>query len=89
MVGRFYCLMAFSHGVAGTLRGADKAFVPMLVMMTCWCGVRVAYVQIVAAFTDKIEYIFFCYPITWGISAIVYLIYFTRGNWVYGFEGKT
>ena len=26
------------------------------------------------------------YPITWAISAVIYIIYFSRVDWVHGFE---
>ena len=33
----FYFLLAFSHCMAGILRGAGKSTVPMFVMLICWC----------------------------------------------------
>jgi putative MATE family efflux protein len=32
----FYCLLAFSHCIAGVMRGAGKATVPMFTMLACW-----------------------------------------------------
>ena len=37
------CLLAFSHIMSGILRGIGKAYVPMLIMLTFWCVVRVTY----------------------------------------------
>ena len=42
----FYFLLAFSHCMAGILRGAGKSTVPMLVMLVCWCIIRVTYITI-------------------------------------------
>ena len=39
----FYFLPAMSHCMAGILRGLGKAVVPMLVMLVCWCLIRVGY----------------------------------------------
>ena len=30
--------------------------------------------------------IFWAYPLTWGISSVIFLYLFLRGKWVYGFE---
>ena len=40
----FYFLLAFSHCMAGILRGAGKSTVPMFVMLICWCVIRVTYI---------------------------------------------
>lgn len=88
IVGFFYFLMAFSHGIAGSMRGAGKATVPMLVMMICWCFFRVTYIEIVTMFINKIDVIFYAYPITWTMSSVVFLIYYLRADWAHGFEKK-
>lgn len=84
----FYFLLAFSHSVAAVCRGAGKAFVPMLVMLSIWCVFRIAYIQFVMEFFGRIEYIYWAYPLTWAISSVIYLIYYLKSDWVYGFETK-
>lgn len=85
-VALFYCLLAFSHSVAAVCRGAGKAFVPMCVMLSVWCVVRILYIVIVMRLTGEIRYIYWAYPLTWGISSVIYLIYYLRSDWVHGFE---
>lgn len=82
----FYFLLAFSHSVAAVCRGAGKAFVPMLVMLGIWCVVRISYIVTVMHFYHNIGHIYWAYPITWAISSVIYLIYYLKSNWVYGFE---
>lgn len=84
----FYFLLAFSHSVAAVCRGAGKAFVPMLVMLSIWCAVRIAYIFTVVHLFGEIVYIYWAYPITWAISSIIYLIYYLFSDWVHGFEHK-
>ena len=84
----FYFLLAFSHSVAAVCRGAGRAFVPMLVMLSVWCVFRIAYIQFVMEMFGKIEYIYWAYPLTWAISSVIYLIYYLKSDWVYGFEKK-
>lgn len=82
----FYCLLAFSHCIAGTMRGAGKAKVPMFVMLICWCVIRVTYIKLVTFYTNDIVYIFWAYPITWFLSSVTFLIYFLKSDWIHGFE---
>lgn len=82
----FYFLLSFSHCIAGILRGAGKAAVPMLTMLCFWCIVRVSYITIAVHFIPKISVIFWAYPLTWSLSSIVFLIYFLKADWVHGFE---
>ncbi len=82
----FYFLLSFSHCIAGILRGAGKAAVPMLTMLCFWCIVRVSYITIIVHFIPVINVIFWAYPLTWSLSSIVFLIYFLKADWVHGFE---
>ena len=85
-VALFYCLLAFSHSVAAVCRGAGKAFVPMFVMLSVWCVIRIAYIITVMQLTREIGYIYWAYPLTWSISSVIYLIYYLRSDWVHGFD---
>ena len=85
-VALFYCLLAFSHSVAAVCRGAGKAFVPMFVMLSVWCVVRIAYILTVMHFFGDIGCVYWAYPLTWGISSVIYLIYYKCSDWVHGFE---
>ena len=82
----FYFLLAFSHCIAGILRGAGKAFVPMLTMLCFWCILRVSYITIILRIIPAIGMIFWAYPLTWALSSIVFLLYFLKADWVHGFE---
>lgn len=87
-VALFYFLLAFSHSVAAVCRGAGRAFVPMVVMLSVWCVFRIAYIKVVMAVCGEIGYIYWAYPITWTISSVIYLIYYLKSDWVHGFEKK-
>jgi len=85
-IAPFFFLLAFSHCLAGILRGAGKSTVPMLVMLSCWCIIRVLYITIVTHLIPEIYVIFGAYPLTWSLSSIIFLIYYLKSNWLYGFE---
>lgn len=84
----FYFLLAFSHAIAAVCRGAGRAFVPMLVMLSVWCVLRIAYIHFIMVTFGRIEYIYWAYPLTWTISSVIYLIYYLCSDWVHGFEKK-
>ena len=82
----FYCLLAFSHCVAGIMRGAGRATVPMFVMMCCWCIIRVLYITVTVHFIPQIQVVFWAYPITWTLSSVVFLFFLLRTDWVHTYD---
>lgn len=82
----FYLLLALSHSIAGVMRGAGKAKVPMFVMLGVWCIFRVLYISVAMSIAHTIELVFAAYPITWTISSVIFLIYMLKSDWVHGLE---
>lgn len=82
----FFFLLAFSHCIAGILRGAGKPIVPMLVMLCCWCIVRVTYITATVHFIPKIEVIFWAYPLTWFLSSLIFTLYYRKIDWEKPFQ---
>lgn len=84
----FYCLLSFSHCMAGIIRGSGKTTVPMLVMLICWCVIRVTYITVATHYIKDIIVIFIAYPLTWGLSSIAFALYFFKADWIHNFEKK-
>ena len=82
----FYCLLAYSHCLAGIFRGAGRSIVPMIVMLVCWCVIRVSYITIIVRFIPVINVIFWAYPLTWFLSTVIFTIYFFKSDWIHTFE---
>lgn len=78
----FYCLLAYSHSVASVIRGAGKAVVSMLIMMTFWCVVRVAFLAVSIPFTHSVLMVYAVYPLTWALSSVALFFYYRRANWL-------
>lgn len=78
----FFFLLAFSHCMAGILRGAGKSVVPMMVMLIFWCIVRIGYISIVIHFIPVINVVFWAYPLTWTLSSVVFVFCYRRLDWV-------
>jgi Na+-driven multidrug efflux pump len=85
----FYCLLAFSHCIAGVMRGAGKATVPMFTMLACWCVFRVTYITVAVKLVNKLTTVSWAYPITWTLSGIIFLIYFLKADWIHSFDRET
>ena len=71
----FYFLLAFSHCSAGLLRGLGRPIIPMAVMLAIWCALRITYITVALRFIHSIQVIFWAYPLTWGISALLFALY--------------
>ena len=82
----FYCLLAFSHCVAGIMRGAGKATVPMFTMLACWCVIRVSYITIAVKLVNQLTTVSWAYPISWSLSSIIFLICLLKGDWIHAFD---
>lgn len=82
----FYCLLAASHCLAAILRGAGRTRVPMFVMLACWCLIRITYLHFAVPIWPRINTICMAYPITWGLSTIIFIIYYMKARWSETFE---
>ena len=82
----FYCMLALAHCIAGIMRGAGKATVPMVIMLGFWCVLRVTYITTALYFFPHIEIVFSAYPLTWTTSCVAFLIYFFKADWMHNFE---
>ncbi len=78
----FYFLLAFSHGVSSVLRGAGNSALPMVVMLVCWCIVRVSLLSVVMPFYHDIRILYWIYPFTWGLSTLTYALYLRYVPWL-------
>ena len=73
--GLFFCLCGFSHVSSAAMRGLGKPVVPTVVMLVCWCAVRVITLLTIGKIHHSILLAIWIYPITWTLSTIVYVFY--------------
>lgn len=78
----FYCMLATSHALAGIYRGAGKTTVPMIVMLSSWCLLRISYITAMVRIVPVINVIFWAYPLTWSVSTVIFIIYYFKANWM-------
>ncbi len=69
----FYCLVGFSHIASAVMRGAGRPNVPLVVMLGCWCVVRVLILMTIGQAVHDIRLVYWIYPFTWMLSSIAYI----------------
>lgn len=84
----FFFLLALSHCAAGVLRGCGKAFIPMIAMLSFWCGVRVVYVTSILKIIPEFRMISWAYPLTWALSSVLLVTVLLCSDWTKGFVKK-
>ena len=78
----FYCLLGLSHACAALLRGAGRTIVPMGVMLAVWCVLRITYITVMVRLIPDITVVFTAYPVTWALSALIFVLVLRRGRWL-------
>lgn len=68
----FYFLVGFSHIAAGILRGLGRPRTPMIVLLVCWCLVRVVVLFTVGQVYHSLALAFWIYPFTWMLSGLTF-----------------
>jgi len=81
MESLFYCALGFAHAAASVLRGAGRAVVPMVVMLSVWCLLRICYITAMVSVFHTITVIFTAYPVTWSLSALLFALALWKGDW--------
>ena len=77
-----YFLLTITHALNGIIRGAGKTKVPMLVMIVCWCCMRMAWILTMVPLFNDIQLVFYGWPITWAASSLWLIIYYLSHKWL-------
>lgn len=91
VIAPFYICYVFTEILSGALRGMGDVIVPMAITMSCTCILRSIWVFTVAKAYPRLEVLVFNYPLTWTISAVLfvgYYIYLMRKKEKSGRNGK-
>ena len=82
VLGGGYFLFTFNDILAGVIRGAGNATVPMIISIFNMCIVRILWLTILLPIWQDFNLVLVCYPLTWGLSSLCYLIYYKKGHWL-------
>lgn len=78
----FYFTYVSIEIFAGTVRGAGDALIPMVITCFGVCILRIAWLAAVLPFWHDIRAIMLCYPITWSVTSVAFIIYYLKGGWL-------
>jgi len=81
--GLFYGVLAFAHSAAAVLRGAEKPLIPMGVMLSTWCLLRICYITVMVKLIPDIAVVFTAYPVTWSASCLLFIWFLKRSDWLW------
>ena len=71
-----YFLFVFIVLLSGALRGTGDVMIPMIITCCGVCILRIIWVLLVVPFRPGLETIIFSYPVTWLITAVLFIIYY-------------
>lgn len=65
--------------LSGAIRGTGKALVPTLISVFGVCGLRIVWIAILPEGCSLVDVVT-CYPVTWTITSILFIIYYKFSN---------
>ena len=78
----FYVLWVCIDIFSNVLRGAGDSIRPMIISLVGVCLLRILWIMFVVPHWNTVAGVSVSYPVTWFITALVYLIYYKKGNWL-------
>ena len=78
----FYFALALSHMGAAILRGSGRTKIPMMVFLLDWCVFRILYIIFMVRLIPDIRTVISAYPVTWFISAVIFMAIVLKGDWL-------
>ena len=78
----FYFVWSFIEIISNTLRGVGDSVPPTVISLLGVCLLRVLWVLLVVPRWRTVLCVALSYPVTWAVTAAIFLIYFLRGNWL-------
>lgn len=82
MTCAFYVLFSCTEVMSASMRGVGNALKPAIITLCTTCIVRVVYLWVYGFAHASNGVIAFCFPLTWGLSSLTFLIYYRFGHWL-------
>lgn len=77
-----YIFLSITQILAGVIRGAGVATVPMYIMVGCWCFFRIAWITLTMMVVHDILVVFLGYTLSWLLSSIIIVWYYRKDKWL-------
>ena len=78
----YYALWSFIEIISNTLRGAGDAIAPTIISLIGVCLLRILWIAFVVPRWHTVMCISVSYPVTWFITALAFVIYYYKSNWL-------
>ena len=78
----FYVLWVCIDILSNVLRGAGDSIRPMIISLLGVCVLRILWIVFVVPHWNSVAGVSVSYPFTWGVTALVFLIYYKKSNWL-------
>ena len=77
-----YAAYVFIEIFSGAARGVGEALQPMVITIFGVCVLRLVWIWCVVPLHRSPEMVAASYPVTWGITSVVFIVYYLRKNWL-------
>ena len=77
-----YWIFVMAEVLSGVIRGSGEAMVPMVIYICGMCLFRLVWVLVVMKVFETIQSVVWCYPASWSLTALAFIIYYFKGNWL-------
>lgn len=81
-IAPFYLFYSIVDNTSGAIRGSGESFRPMLLTLLGTCVFRIFWLFWVVPVHHTIETMLFVYPVTWILTAVLFVLYHHFGNWL-------
>lgn len=78
----FYFVFVFVEILSGAVRGAGDALCPMLITCGGVCVLRILWILLVVPLHRDLPTLLLSYPITWVVTAALFIGYYLHGGWL-------
>lgn len=73
-----YVIYVFGGVLPGAIRGTGETVKPMILTLVGSCVSRILWIVIVVPLHPTLMTVLICYPVSWGITSIIYLAFYHR-----------
>ena len=77
-----YLIYVFVEIYSGAIRGVGEAMQPTIIIVFGICALRFVWIWGVLPFYNVPGMVAASYPVTWGITGAIFIIYYLRMNWL-------
>jgi len=73
-----YLLLGAVDVLTGAIRGCGEALIPVIINLVGTCGLRLVWISLLDTSIYGVEYVYFCYPVTWTVVCIGLAVCYIR-----------